>query len=167
MLTRISPPPTLTPPVPSIHSVKGAIDTSYPIEEMSPLDPVWSTIGIHLRFNSHINHIADELLTALLGSRSRPFIAIHLGERSPVPLTPVDSLPADMLESYASAEKSVQAEVVARSRAKVSWYAADWAGKPSTKPLPVLFATDSDDPAFIRKLTALGWIYINHVEFGE
>lgn len=148
--------------VPSIRFVDGAVDKSYTIEEMSPEDPVWSQVGIHLHFNSHINHIADELLLALLGSRSRqPFIAVHLRQGDFVDLGRIGH---EVVEAYKAGAKEVQ-EALRRKRADGSWKAAIGSTGGKGKDLPILFATDSEDPAFVRKLTNLGWIYINHIEF--
>lgn len=131
---------------------------------MSPQDPVWSEVGVHLRFNSHINHIADELLVALLGSRTKPFVAVHLRQGDFVDLGRIGH---EVVENYSKAEKKVQDELNERKRRSGGGLGGFGASrkKGGGKRLPVLFATDSDDPVFIRKLTSLGWIYINHVEF--
>lgn len=130
---------------------------------MSPEDPVWSDVGVHLRFNDHINHIANELLLALLGSsRSRqPFIAVHLRQGDFVDLGRISH---EVVDAYKEGVKEVE-QTLRRKRADGSWKAAMGSTGGKGKDLPVVFATDSDDPAFIRKLTNLGWIYINHVEF--
>lgn len=64
--------------VPSVKFVEGNVDKSYTIEELRPDGPVWSKVGQHLRFNDHVNHVADEFMIALLGSRRKQFIGVHV-----------------------------------------------------------------------------------------
>ncbi|GAA5904565.1 hypothetical protein JCM5296_005236, partial [Sporobolomyces johnsonii] len=137
--------------VPSVKFVAGQLDKSYTIEELRPDGPVWANVGRHLRFNSHVNHITDELLTALLGSRRKKFVAVHLRQGDFVTLGRASSAMDDVVETFSLGVKQVQAALQARRK--------------RSKELPVLFATDSDDPVFIAKLSKLGWIYINHIEF--
>lgn len=64
--------------VPIVKFVYGQLDTSYSIEELPPDSAVWTDVGQHLHFNSHVNHIADALLTALIGSRRKQFVGVHV-----------------------------------------------------------------------------------------
>ena len=130
---------------------------------MSPDDPVWKQVGVHLHFNSHIDHIADELLLALMGTKSRqPFIGVHLRQGDFVDLGRIGK---EVVDAYVAGVKEVQEKLREKAHG-TSWRKA-MGGKPGKggKDLPVLFATDSEDPAFVRKLTRLGWIGVNHQEF--
>ncbi|GAA5969061.1 hypothetical protein JCM21900_005771 [Sporobolomyces salmonicolor] len=113
--------------VPSVRFVEGQLDTSYTIEELRPDGPVWANAGRHLHFNSHVNHITDKLLTALLGSRRKNAMD-------------------EVVETFSAGVKQVQTALQARRK--------------RSKELPVLFATDTGDPASKR-----GWIHINPIEF--
>ncbi|CEQ42044.1 SPOSA6832_03817, partial [Sporobolomyces salmonicolor] len=121
------------------------------IEEL-PLDgPVWANVGRHLQFNSHVNHITDELLTALFGWRRKKFVAVHLRQGDFLTLGRASSAMDEVVETFPAGVKQVQTALQARRK--------------RSKELPVLFATDSGDPAFIAKLSKRGWIHINHIEF--
>ncbi|KAK4046915.1 hypothetical protein OIO90_006397 [Microbotryomycetes sp. JL221] len=150
--------------VPSVKFVEGSVDQTYTIEEMSPQDPVWSKVGVHLRFNSHVNHIADELMYALLGPRQskQPFIAVHIRQGDFVDLGRIGT---NVVEEFKQGVNTMQLRIKERKRLDKSWKnkLKSTGGKGSN--VPVLFATDSDDAQFIKKLTKLGWIYINHTEF--
>lgn len=150
--------------VPSVKFVKGNVDQSYTIEEMSPEDPVWSRVGAHLRFNDHINHIADELLYALLGPRAskQPFIAVHVRQGDFVSLGRVST---DVVDSFKRAVDDMQQRLKQRRLSDKSWKTKLSSTGGKGPDVPVVFATDSDDVQFVRKLTKLGWVYINHVEF--
>jgi len=149
--------------VPSTRFVHGTIDNRYSIEELAPEDPVWRDVGRHLKFTPHVNHIADELLQALLGrSASRPFIGVHLRQGDFVQFGRIEGGESSVLiERYSDAVDQVQKDLIQQKRSKKSKYGA----KSSTKPVPVLFTTDSAEPALLRKLSNLGWVYVNHVEF--
>ncbi|GAA6052624.1 hypothetical protein JCM3770_006408 [Rhodotorula araucariae] len=134
--------------VPSIKFVKGQPDTSYTLEELRPDGPVWSAVGRHLRFNNYVNHIVDEFLAALVGSRRRQFVAIHIRQGK----NRMSKASQEVIDMYEAGVDQVQAELKKRR------------GGPK-KDLPVLFATDSDDPVFINKLGRLGWTYLDHREF--
>ncbi|BGP43443.1 hypothetical protein JCM10449v2_007478 [Rhodotorula kratochvilovae] len=138
--------------VPSVKFVAGQLDTSYTIEELRPDGPVWDRVGKHLRFNDHVNHIVDEFLGALLGSRRRKFVAIHIRQGDFVGLGRASKASQEVADMYAAGVRQVQAQLKKRRGA-------------SQKDLPVLFATDSDDPVFINKLGRMGWIHLNHIEF--
>ncbi|KAI5479142.1 hypothetical protein MNV49_004002 [Pseudohyphozyma bogoriensis] len=147
--------------VPSIHFVQGKVDKTFSLEELSPEDPVWKNAGVHMKFSKHANKIGDELIDSLLGSKSKPFVAVHIRQGDFVTFGRVSSS-TDVVEAYAAAEKEVQEEIWRRRKSSVM---AMQVGKMKHKRLPVVFATDSEDPLFIKKLTALGWIYINHNDF--
>ncbi|SCZ89830.1 BZ3500_MvSof-1268-A1-R1_Chr1-3g01604 [Microbotryum saponariae] len=141
--------------VPSIHFVEGAVDQSYTIEELSPNDPVWTSVGQHLHYNAHISHIADELLTFLMGRSGarKPFIGVHLRRGDFVSL---GRIAGDDVGSYTRAVTEVQSEL--RKNRK-------WSGIGGKRDLPVIFATDATDDPFLNKLADLGWLRINHQEF--
>ncbi|GAA5920982.1 hypothetical protein JCM1841_003242 [Sporobolomyces salmonicolor] len=113
--------------------------------------PVWANVGRHLQFNSHVNHITDELLTALFGWRRKKFVAVHLRQGDFLTLGRASSAMDEVVETFPAGVKQVQTALQARRK--------------RSKELPVLFATDSGDPAFIAKLSKRGWIHINHIEF--
>ena len=138
--------------VPNIRTYDGAPDYKHAIEELSHEGPIWEDVGKHLRFNKHINHLTDELLIALLGSNRKNFIAVHLRQGDFVDLGRTSQAADEVAETYKAGVERVQTALKARK------------GGPKSD-LPVLFATDSTDPTFIKKLSKLGWVYINHVEF--
>ncbi|GAA5875116.1 hypothetical protein JCM16303_005015 [Sporobolomyces ruberrimus] len=140
--------------VPNIRTFDGAPDYKHPIEELSHEGPIWEDVGQHLRFNKHINHLTDELLIALLGSNRKKFVAVHLRQGDFVDLGRASKAAEEVAETFKAGVERVQKTLKARKGSKK--------GSPD---LPVLFATDSTDPTFIKKLSKLGWIYINHVEF--
>ncbi|KAK4047501.1 hypothetical protein OIV83_005414 [Microbotryomycetes sp. JL201] len=150
--------------VPSVRFVKGSVDQTYTIEEMSPEDPVWSKVGVHLRFNNHVNHVADELMYALLGPRAskQPFIAVHIRQGDFVDLGRIGT---DVVDEFKKGVETMQQRLRTRRQSDKSWRNKLNSTGGKGPDVPVLFATDSDDVQFIRKLTKLGWIYINHVEF--
>ncbi|GAA6008208.1 hypothetical protein JCM10207_000039 [Rhodosporidiobolus poonsookiae] len=138
--------------VPSVKFVEGTVDKSYTIEELRPDGPVWSRVGQHLRFNDHVNHVADEFLTALLGSRRKQFIGVHIRQGDFVTLGRASKAYDEVVDMYAAGVRQIEAELRKRRNA------------PKGR-ISVIFATDSDDPSFIMKLNKLGWVYSNHVEF--
>lgn len=133
--------------VPTVKFVEGQLDTSYTIEELRPDGPVWNRVGAHLRFNDHVNHIVDEFLSALLGSRRRAYIGVHLRQGDFVTMGRASKASQEVADMYAAGAKQVQDALKKRR------------GGPKAD-LPVVFATDSDDPAFINKLARMGWIYV-------
>lgn len=141
--------------IPSVQFVRGAVDTTYKIEELAPSDPVWDTVGRHLHFNARTDALADEVLANLLGSPDVPFVAVHIRQGDFVDLGRASNATAP----YIAGVHVVQEEIV--KRRGVPWWAYRIA---SNKPLPVLFATDSTEAAFIRSYTELGWIFIDHKE---
>ncbi|GAA5907252.1 O-fucosyltransferase family protein [Sporobolomyces salmoneus] len=139
--------------VPNIQTSEGTPDYTHSIEELSHEGPIWEEVGRHLRFNKHINHLTDELLIALLGSNRKKFIAVHLRQGDFIDLGRTSKTAEEVAERFKAGVEKVQKMVKGRQ------------GKKKAQDLPVLFATDSTDPLFIKKLNKLGWIYINHVEF--
>ncbi|BGP11357.1 hypothetical protein OF846_005074 [Rhodotorula toruloides] len=133
--------------VPSVKFVDGSLDKTYSIQELRPDGPVWDKVGRHLRFNSHVNHIADELLAALIGSRRKQYIGVHIAKGNST-----GRISQETVDAFKAGVKQVQADL-----AKLKGG--------SKGHLPVLVATDSDDPVFLSKLAKLGWIYINHGEW--
>lgn len=144
--------------VPNIRNFDGAPDYKHSIEELSHEGPIWEDVGTHLRFNKHIDHLTDELLIALLGSNRKRFVAVHLRQGDFVDLGRASKAADEVAETFKAGVERVQKALHARTGGSGS-------GNKKAKDLPVLFATDSTDPAFIKKLNQLGWIYINHVEF--
>ncbi|KPV73445.1 uncharacterized protein RHOBADRAFT_55183 [Rhodotorula graminis WP1] len=140
--------------VQNVKFVKGTPDTTYAIEELRPDGPVWDKVGKFLRFNDHVNHVVDEFLGALLGSRRRKYVAVHLRQGDFVALGRAARASQEVAELYAEGVRKVQEQLKKRRGA-------------SKKDLPVLFATDSDDPVFINRLTRMGWIYLDHREFAS
>ncbi|GAA6037647.1 hypothetical protein JCM8097_006160 [Rhodosporidiobolus ruineniae] len=138
--------------VPSVKFVEGQVDQSYTIEELRPDGPVWSKVGQWLRFNDHVNHVTDEFMNALMGSRRKPFIGVHIRQGDFITLGRTSRAYDEVVDNYAAGVRQVE-EALRKRR-----------NGPKGR-LPVIFATDSDDPAFIMKLSKLGWIYANHVEF--
>ncbi|GAA5971420.1 hypothetical protein JCM3765_001426 [Sporobolomyces pararoseus] len=141
--------------VPNIRTFDGAPDYKHSIEELSHEGPIWEDVGQHLRFNKHINHLTDELLIALLGSNRKKFVAVHLRQGDFIDLGRASKAADEVAETFKAGVERVQKALKARKGKKGS----------KEQDLPVLFATDSTDPVFIKKLNKLGWIYINHVEF--
>ncbi|KAM0749751.1 hypothetical protein T439DRAFT_326630 [Meredithblackwellia eburnea MCA 4105] len=143
--------------VPSTHFVEGEVDKTATLEEFSSEDPIWTQVGRHLRFLPSVNRLADELITSLLGSTRRNFIGVHIRQGDAVE---VGRATSSVITVYSNAEKVVQDELVLRKRA--SWLSL---GKVSRKKLPVLFVTDSDDQQFLKRLSKMGWIHVNHRHF--
>jgi len=133
--------------VQNVKFVKGQPDTTYAIEELRPDGPVWDKVGKFLHFNDHVNHVVDEFLGALLGSRRRKYVGVHLRQGDFVTLGRAARASQEVAELYAEGVRKVQEQLKKRRGA-------------SKKDLPVLFATDSDDPVFINRLTRMGWIYV-------
>ncbi|KAM0753610.1 hypothetical protein T439DRAFT_322506 [Meredithblackwellia eburnea MCA 4105] len=148
--------------VPSTHFVEGTVDRTYSIEEFAPDDPVWLKVGQHLHFSQHINDIADELLYALTGSSSRQFIGIHIRQGDFVTLGRTS---AGVIDSYVEGEQLMQLRLAERRKARRPSILNNLRGDVMKRKLPVVFATDSDDPLFIKKLKERGWIYIDHKAF--
>ncbi|KAK4691290.1 hypothetical protein P7C70_g9386, partial [Phenoliferia sp. Uapishka_3] len=144
--------------VPSTHFVDGAVDRHYQIEEFDPQDPVWKNVGRHLRFSASLDAIANDLLYSLLGSSKKPYVAVHIRQGD---FLEMGRVTANVSESYSIAVREVQEELAIRQRGGILGLGP----KRRNKKLPVLFATDSDDPAFVKQLTKMGWIYIDHKEF--
>lgn len=143
--------------VPSLKFVQGAVDRTFSIEELSPQDPVWAEVGRHLHFSAKANKIADELLSALLGSPKRPFIAVHIRQGDFVALGRVGK--SGGIGGYVSAVELIQEELTERMKPSLLSL------RSAAKPLPVVFASDSQDPSYIARLEDLGWLYIDHKEF--
>ncbi|GAA5844319.1 hypothetical protein JCM9279_001767 [Rhodotorula babjevae] len=140
--------------VQNVKFVKGQPDTTYAIEELRPDGPVWDKVGKFFHFNDHVNHVVDEFLGALLGSRRRKYVGVHLRQGDFVTLGRAARASQEVAELYAEGVRKVQEQLKKRRGA-------------SKKDLPVLFATDSDDPVFINRLTRMGWIYLDHREFAS
>lgn len=112
-----------------------------------------------MRFNRHINHIADELLYALMGSAgSKPFVAVHVRAGPGFNVT---------VDEYKRGVTDVQESLRTRRLQDSSWRQQIKNTGGRGKDLPVVFATDSQDPLVIRKLAGLGWIFIDHQEFAS
>ena len=112
-------------------------------------DPVWVEVGQHLRWSQHISSVGDELLAHIMGSASQPFIAVHLRQGDFVNLGRVQ---ASVLEPYETAVLAVQSEL--RQRLSLRY-----------RTLPILYATDSKNPEFIKRVNGLGWQPIDHLGF--
>ncbi|GAA5821108.1 hypothetical protein JCM11251_001968 [Rhodosporidiobolus azoricus] len=138
--------------VPSVKFVEGSVDKSYTIEELRPDGPVWSKVGQHLRFNDHVNHVTDEFMIALLGSRRKQFIGVHIRQGDFVTLGRASKAYDEVVDMYSAGVRQVEAELRKRRNGPK--------GRVS-----VVFTTDSDDPSFIMKLKKMSWIYADHVEF--
>ncbi|GAA6026499.1 hypothetical protein JCM8202_002917 [Rhodotorula sphaerocarpa] len=141
--------------VPIVKFVYGQLDTSYPIEELPPDSAVWTDVGQHLHFNSHVNHIADELLSALIGSRRKQYVGVHVRTAGQAALEGPDKRSDATIELIGSFKKGV--ELVQDQLRK---HRRGHRGE-----LPVLFTTDSDDPVFLTRIAKLGWIHVNHIDF--
>lgn len=141
--------------VTSTKFIKGQVDHSYSVDELAPDDPVWMNVGQHLRFSRHVNRLTDELIASLLGSATKPFIGVHIRQTES---WPTGRTPATFLNAFDVATKVVQEELALRKTPSVVRLGR-------RKLLPVLFTTDSEDAIFVKKLTDLGWILIDHREF--
>ncbi|GEM10963.1 hypothetical protein Rt10032_c13g4980 [Rhodotorula toruloides] len=106
-----------------------------------------NNVGGHLRFNSHVNHITDELLTGLLDSRRKQYIGVHISRRSST-----GRVSQETVDAFKAGVKQVQTDLAKRKSGLKGH-------------LPVLFAASFDDPALLSKLAKLGWIYIHHGEW--
>ncbi|BGP20070.1 hypothetical protein JCM10213v2_008205 [Rhodosporidiobolus nylandii] len=136
--------------VPTVKFVEGNVDQSYTIEELRPDGPVWDKVGQHLRFNDHVNHVTDEFMIALLGSRRKQFIGVHIRQGDFVTLGRASKAYDEVIDNYSAGVKKVEEELRKRRNG------------PKGR-LSVVFTTDSDDPAFIFKISKrLGWIFANH-----
>ncbi|GAA5864144.1 hypothetical protein JCM8547_005151 [Rhodosporidiobolus lusitaniae] len=139
--------------VPSVKFVEGQMDTSYTIEELRPDGPVWARVGQYLRFNDHVNHVTDEFMTALLGSRRKQFIGVHIRQGDFVALGRASKAYDEVIDMYSAGVRQVEAELRKRRNA------------PKGR-INVVFTTDSDDPSFIHKVQKLkGWVYADHQGF--
>jgi len=134
--------------MPSVTWRDGLIERK-PIEEFTMADPVWVEVGQHLRWSQHISSVGDELLAHIMGSASQPFIAVHLRQGDFVNLGRVQ---ASVLEPYETAVLAVQSEL--RQRLSLRY-----------RTLPILYATDSKNPEFIKRVNGLGWQPIDHLGF--
>lgn len=130
--------------------MNGQISDSTSIEELSPTDAVWSDVGVYLQFNEKTNRLADDLLFHLLGSRSTEFVAVHVRQGD---FKELGRAQAGVSE-FAAEVNYLQKEL--HLRRKQSGFASF--GRRKMVSLPVVFATDSKDKAFIRSLTKLGYV---------
>ncbi len=136
----------------------GALTKPETDDRIDPGAVLWQHVGRHLHWNDDINALADEFLTATLGRAGGPFLAVHLRQGDFVWYNRVgDKAEAPFVDAL---------EDVKRALAAKDWAARApaWAGK-WRKPLPVVFATDSDDPEYIAALEARGWHYLDHSAF--
>ncbi|GAA5988093.1 hypothetical protein JCM11641_000901 [Rhodosporidiobolus odoratus] len=138
--------------VPTVKFVEGSVDKTYTIEELRPDGPVWANVGQHLKFNKHVDHVTDEFMVALLGSKRKQFIGVHIRQGDFITLGRASKAYDEVIKTYMAGVKQVEAELKKRKNG------------PKGR-IPIVFATDSDDPAFIMKLSKAGWHYANHVEF--
>ena len=139
--------------------VNGKVAFDESLEHVDPASFTWQGVGQHVRFQPWVDQLATDFLAALFarhdpdGARPTPapptggFIGVHLrqgdfGDRAvgaglPVPF------------------HAAVADVAAELRQKF--------GRAVAGSLPVLFATDSDDPLWIRSVEeAYGWVYLDH-----
>lgn len=118
--------------VPVVKFVYGQLDTSYAIEELPPDSAVWTHVGQHLHFNSHVNHIADELLAALIGSRRKQFIGVHIRTGKAIDWSGGNAAntTAELIDSFKAGVQVVQDQLRRRRKG----HRGD---------LPVLFTTDA------------------------
>ncbi|GAA5993214.1 hypothetical protein JCM10908_004510 [Rhodotorula pacifica] len=139
--------------VPVVKFVYGQLDTSYSIEELPPDSAVWTKVGQHLHFNSHVNHIADELLAALIGSRRKQFIGVHIRTGNAIDWSDKTSnTTVELIDSFKVGVRAVQDQLRQRR-------------KGHRGELPVLFTTDADDSFFLSRIGKLGWVHVNHIDF--
>lgn len=140
--------------VPVVKFVYGQLDTSYAIEELPPDSAVWTHVGQHLHFNSHVNHIADELLAALIGSRRKQFIGVHIRTGKAIDWSGghVANTTTELIDSFKAGVEVVQDQLRRRRKG----HRGD---------LPVLFTTDADDSFFLTRIHRLGWVHVNHIDF--
>ncbi|GEM10965.1 hypothetical protein Rt10032_c13g4982 [Rhodotorula toruloides] len=95
--------------VSSVKFVEGSLDKTSSIHEIRPDGPVWDKVGGHLSFNSHVNHITDELLTALLDSRRKQYIGVHISRRSST-----GQMSQETVDALKAGVKQVQADLAKR-----------------------------------------------------
>lgn len=141
--------------VPSVRFIGGQVDHSVAIEEMSPSDPVWTQVGVHLHFTTSTNDLTASLLSSLGLCSSRPFIAVHLRRGDFVDLGRIQR---DPFELYKNGVEQIQREL------KIKRSDEGWFGRPPSD-LPVVFVSDSQEEEFVRKLQGWGWIYVDHGAF--
>ncbi|GAA5833108.1 hypothetical protein JCM5353_004236 [Sporobolomyces roseus] len=129
----------------------GKVDQTYPIEEFHPHGETWLRVGQYLRFNPRVHTIVDELLISILGSSSKPFIAVHIRQGDFVWEKRVTDDVSEIREKYSVEVDQIQQELKERFHYK--------------KDLPVLLATDAWNSSFVFELKQAGWKYLNHTAF--
>ena len=134
--------------------------TNQTIEDLTPDDPVWSGVGTHLHFNEHINQMVDDLLRILLGSYALqiPYIGVHIRRGDFITM---DRVSGDELDEYVQGVEMIKKKLRNSRASGTSWSERVIFRHSNKYNFPVLFATDERDPAFLRKLTSLGWLHIN------
>jgi hypothetical protein len=106
--------------------------------------PAFVHYGRHLHFTRDVMEQAAQIRDVLLGSPTRPYIGIHLRRGDFVRL-----LQLSLHDAVANYRPLVaQAQQFAQARFGRS--------------LPVLVATDEEDPALEAELAVDGWIHVNH-----
>ncbi|KAK4701045.1 hypothetical protein P7C70_g5191, partial [Phenoliferia sp. Uapishka_3] len=137
---------------PSEKAVLSGDENSYSLQELDPSDPVWDQVGQYLHFNNFMDRITDEFISSLLGSKSKSFISVHISGE----LEDEDGEPVYTIQSLVKAFVNEVKELKKYSSALRG------VGR---KNMPVVFTTDSGDPALLQELAKEGWVYIDHREF--
>jgi len=132
----------------SIRWRKGIAGTFAIPEDFSLLDPQWREVGQHLRFNDHIRAVGDALLAAVLGSTTTPFIGVHLRQGDFLRINRTSTSTEDYQDAVLAVDKELRQRLLLRYRT-----------------LPVVVATDSEDPQYHAKIKALDWRLIDHTAF--
>lgn len=153
--------------------INGEIDLEYGIAELDPQGPVWREVGRYLYFNPAIEDLTTRTLQTLLGPSYVPplerkvgleklsrkekmgragtrFIAVHLRRGDFVKY----GWAKNTLASYVAAVATMQSKLRPSSLFHVG------------EPLPVLFATDSEEPEFLAECKAQGWTMVDHEKLG-
>ena len=135
----------------------GALTKPETDDRVDPGAVLWQDVGRHLHWNAELDALADEFLTETLGTATAPFLAVHLRQGDFVAYNRIgDKAEAPFVEALAA----VEAELDAKARLKAKWSSAK-----RRKPLPVVFATDSEDPTYIAALETRGWHFLDHAKF--
>ncbi|KFH64658.1 hypothetical protein MVEG_09390 [Podila verticillata NRRL 6337] len=140
---------------------------------------LWSEVGVHLRFNTRIEAMVDDILDTLLSSATkgrgggesvsripfRPhpeFIIVHLRRGDIVKKCPAGVAEVDCVVQIETIAEKVD-EIEKKRRIK----ALKGAEKDKVARLPVLVATNEKRVEELDKIEKLGWILLDHGDKSE
>ena len=139
----------------------GKVNVNESLELVDPDSFTWKEVGQYVRFQPWVEHLADDFLTAVFtrhdGEDALPTRAPETGAFIGVQLSQCDlagrNRGAD--QGVPALFRTAVAEVQAELRPRF--------GDAAVAALPVVFATDSDSPEWIRSVQEkYGWVYLNH-----